>query len=120
MSKLSPQTRYRLRLAVGVLIAVQMGRQIGDQVRSLWPLAKWIAAPLDELRPKLLIDGPRFDGELHWHYGPTAGDSDPGSMWCYDCRARVYALEGGYVCSGCGRTEVIDETPTSERANSDD
>lgn len=41
--------------------------------------------------------------ELKWHYGPTASDPDAGKMWCGDCGCEVYALEGGYICSGCER-----------------
>lgn len=44
-------------------------------------------------------------GDLRWHYGPTEADSDPGKMWCYDCGAEVYGIEGGYICSGCDRQE---------------
>jgi hypothetical protein len=41
--------------------------------------------------------------ELQWHYGPTDADPDPGKMRCDDCGGEVYALEGGYICSGCER-----------------
>ena len=45
---------------------------------------------------------------LAWHYGPTAEDPNPGSMWCCDCGNEVWYLksgpgEGGYICRGCGR-----------------
>ena len=40
---------------------------------------------------------------LRWHYGPTAADPNPGSMWCYDCGGEVWTLEDGYICKGCGR-----------------
>jgi hypothetical protein len=42
-------------------------------------------------------------GLLQWHYGPTESDPDRGKMWCPGCGAEVYALEDGYICSGCGR-----------------
>jgi hypothetical protein len=42
-------------------------------------------------------------GPLQWHYGPIESDPDWGKMWCYGCGAEVYALEGGYICSGCER-----------------
>jgi hypothetical protein len=42
-------------------------------------------------------------GPLEWHYGPTGADPDPGKMWCRGCGAEVYAIEGGYICSGCDR-----------------
>ncbi len=42
-------------------------------------------------------------GPLEWHYGPTDADPDRGKMWCDGCGAEVYALEGGYICSGCDR-----------------
>lgn len=42
---------------------------------------------------------------LQWHYGSADSDPDPGKMWCGDCGSEVYALEGGYICSGCERHE---------------
>jgi hypothetical protein len=42
-------------------------------------------------------------GPLEWHYGPTDTDPNPGAMWCDGCGSEVYALEDGYICSGCDR-----------------
>lgn len=38
---------------------------------------------------------------LHWHYGPTAADPNPGSMWCDACEAEVLSIDGGHICTGC-------------------
>lgn len=43
------------------------------------------------------------EATLRWHYGPTATDPNPGSMWCDDCSGEVWILEDGYICRGCGR-----------------
>lgn len=39
--------------------------------------------------------------QLHWHYGPTADDPDPGAMWHYDCGGRVMAGDNWYSCIEC-------------------
>jgi hypothetical protein len=51
-----------------------------------------------------LIESMGLDtGPLRWHYGPTDADPNPGAMWCDGCGSEVYALEGGWICSGCDR-----------------
>jgi hypothetical protein len=39
---------------------------------------------------------------MRWHYGPTEKDSDPGTMWHYDCGGWVLACEDGLICAKCG------------------
>lgn len=51
---------------------------------------------------------------LRWHYGPTDTDPEPGKMWCYDCAAEVWFIEGGAICSGCGRVETDEPQPEPE------
>lgn len=42
---------------------------------------------------------------MRWHYGPTATDPNPGSMWHYDCGGEVWGFEDGYICRKCGMQE---------------
>lgn len=54
--------------------------------------------------------------EFRWHYGPTAGDPDPGKMWHYDCGGEVYGFEEGHVCAVCGEgDEPPDECDGGDR-----
>jgi hypothetical protein len=52
--------------------------------------------------------------ELNWHYGPTAADPDPGSMWHYGCGGRVYAFKEGHVCSKCADGDDAEEANQGE------
>jgi hypothetical protein len=55
---------------------------------------------------------------MEWHYGPTAWDPYPGSMWHYGCPDEVGAGHGGQVvywkdgsasCLGCSAHQASDE-----------
>lgn len=43
-----------------------------------------------------------------YHYGPTAADPDPGSMWHYSCGQQVHTVDDAYVC-GCGAMWTEDD-----------
>lgn len=38
---------------------------------------------------------------LSWHYGPTADDPNPGSMWHYGCGGEVFFIDDGAICLKC-------------------
>lgn len=54
---------------------------------------------------------------LKWHFGPTANDPNPGSMWCDTCGHEVYIIEGSHCCGGCGLQDepFPEEEPEQQR-----
>lgn len=107
--KLSPRTQYKLRVVVSAAVAFQIGREMAKQVRMVVDLAKWCAEPLKPKPEPFLIGTTHPElSPLRWYHGPTELDPDPGAMWCYDCDYRVYAGDGVYGCSGCGREDAGD------------
>ncbi len=54
---------------------------------------------------------------LAWHYGPTATDPDPGSMWHYVCGGQVWFIEDGYICSKCGQQEDCEAEDVADVEN---